>query len=471
MAKNQEPAIHAGDYWRVVKKHWPTVLAIFVIVVSSFLFLVVTTAYFYTKTIPKIYESSAVINVAQEYRDIDRYKFAADSYQDMSMFMSVFEVIQSKPVLNRVIKRLGLQNIFSQMNGMASGQLMTENQAYDMLRQGMLSVQPYRNTQLIEIRVSGTDSALAMLIANFVAEEYESYCMEEINTRTESGLARAKVEMEKQMAAVERAKKKVEKLRKELGPDADISGGEVLTVRNMDLKLKEAQLSDMKTDVLARKVRFNKIKDLSPRGLEAVLPSLGLEDSSIATTKQNLYSNQNFLKSLEKEGFESDYRRIKSTQAKITELRVQLDRLLIGVRRSLEIDLEVSKAKMAGLEAEIVVMRERCRGNPSDKLAAYEDAVRDLDTLNAICLLYITRYKHASVDSICATSPVTLVSAAKENFRPVRPNLALNLGLAAIGGLVLGVSLAVLVSLIWVFWAYFCGTGSNPGKTTLYGPR
>lgn len=113
------------------------------------------------------------------------------------------------------------------------------------------------------------------------------------------------------------------------------------------------------------------------------------------------------------------------------------------------------------------MMRERDRGNRSDKLAAYEDAVRDLDTQNAICLLFITRYKDTSVDSICWTSPVTLVSAAKENFRPVRPNLAFNFGLAAIGGLALGVSMAFMVSLIWVSWVCFFGTGSNPGKTTL----
>lgn len=352
MAMNQEPAFHAGDYWRVVKKCWPTILVIFVIAVPGVFFLAVTTAYFYTKTIPKIYESSAVINVSQECRNLDGCKFATDSYQDMRMFTSVFDVIQSKPVLNRVIKRLDLQNIFSQMNGLVDSQLMTENQVYDMLRQEMLFVRPYRNTQLIEIRVSGTDPTLATLIANYVAEEYESYCMEEIKTRMESGLARAKVEMEKQMAAVERAKKNVAKLRKELGPDTDIPSREVTTVRNMELKLKEELLGDMKTDALYRKVRLDKIKDLSPLGLETVLPSLGLEDSTIAKTKLNLYSNQSFLKSLEKEGFKPGHPRVKSTQEQIAKLRIQLDRLLIGVRRSLEIDLDVSEAKLAGLEAE-----------------------------------------------------------------------------------------------------------------------
>jgi polysaccharide biosynthesis transport protein len=468
MAENQEAPLHSDNYWWKTEKPWLLILLIFLLVVPIVFSLCVATVYYYTKSIPKIYTASSVIKAD---RDIDHFKFTADLQVDRDMFLPDFELIQSKRVLNRVIKRLNLQKVFSQMSGLPGDQIMTEDQAYVRLKQEMLSVQPYRNTKLVEIKVSGNDSALCAHIANVIAEEYESTCMEEFKTRTESGLARLRNEMEKQKTAFFRARENVDNLRKELGPSVTLPNGEVLTRLDMELKLKEAQLIDMKKDVLARKVRFDKIKDLSPLGLEAVLPSLGLVDSTIASTQQNLYNNQSFLKSLEKQGFPAEHPRVKSTQAQIAKLRVQLDGLLIGVRRSLEIDLNVSEAKLASFEGELVSMRERRLDNRSDKLRPYEDAVRELDTQMSLYSLLVDRYKQLSVESICYASPVSLIRAAEESFRPVHPNMSLNLGLGAIVGLSLGVTLAFITSLLWITRAHSKGAYTNTGKPTPNGPQ
>ncbi|MDX6767730.1 MAG: polysaccharide biosynthesis tyrosine autokinase [Candidatus Methylacidiphilales bacterium] len=441
MAETPEVNLHFSDYWRVVKNRWPIILTIFV--------LVVTTAYFYTKTLPKIYTSSSVIKVDMENKDMSVFGASMQGF-DAIFFQTEFELIQSKKVLNRIIKRLDLQRKFSQMNGMTGDQLMTEDQTYVMLRRGMLAVQPYRNTKLIEIAVNSTDPALCKLIANTIADEYEVYRLEEIQIRSESGLSSLKNEMDKQKAEFDRAKAKVEKLRKELGPDSYIPGGmsntnDVATMQDMELQRKEAMLSEMKSDVLARKVRLDKIKDLSPQEMESVIASLGLEDGTISQTKQNLYANETYLKSLEKQGFESEHPRIKSTLAQIKKLRNQLDDLLVGVKRSLEIDLGVSEAKVAGVEAEVLKLRDNSRSNRSEKLAPYEDAIREMETQSSLYSLLVARYKQESVDAQITSRPVTLVNAAEENLRPIRPNLTLNISLAALVGLVLGVSLAFFI--------------------------
>lgn len=441
MAENQEVTLHFSDYWRVVKNRWPIILTIFV--------LVVTTAYFYTKTLPKIYQSSAVIKVDDENKELDVFAASSRGF-DAVFFQTEFELIQSKTVLKRVIKRLELQKELSEMNGMPEGQLMTEDQAYVILKRGMLAVQPYRNTKLIEIAVNSTDPVLAKRIANMVAQEYEAYRQEDIKSRSESGLSTLKMEMDKQKAEVDRAKAKVEKMRKDL--ELDIPGGtmanqNVATMQDMEYQRKDQQLSEMRSDVLARRVRLDKIKTLTLQELEAVLPSLGLEDGTISTTKQNLFSNQTYLKSLEKQGFESEHPRIKSTAAQIKKLRDQLDGLLVGVKRSLEIDLGVSEAKLASLEAEVVALREKSRGNRSEKLAPYEDAVRELETQNSIYSLIVARYKQESVDAQIQSRPVTLINEAEDNPnpRPIKPNLTLNITLSAVVGLVLGVSLAFFI--------------------------
>jgi polysaccharide biosynthesis transport protein len=439
MAENQEVTLHFSDYWRVVKNRWPIILTIFV--------LVVTTAYFYTKTLPKMYASSAVIQVDIENKELDVFKQSRQGF-DPVFFSTEAELITSKKVINRVVKKFDLQRRFSEMNGLPDGQLYTEDQTYVLLKRGMLSIQPFKNTNLMEIIVQGTDPAICKMIANAIAEEYETYRLEEIQTRTDSGLNTLKVEMEKQKAEVDRAKNLVEKLRKEL--PADIPGGtgmnqNVATMQDMELQRKDQLLSDMKSDVVARKVRLNQIKNLTLQELEAVLASMGLEDTTISTTKQNLYANETFLKSLEKQGIESEHPRIRSTVAQIKKYRDQLNGLLVGVKRSLEIDLEVAEAKVTSLEAEVVALREKNRGNRSENLAPFEDALRELDTQNSIYSLIVARYKQESVESQITSRPVTLVNTAEENLRPTKPNLKLNMGLAAVVGLVLGVSLAFFI--------------------------
>jgi len=437
MAENQEVTLHFSDYWRVVKNRWPIILTIFV--------LVVTTAYFYTKTLPKMYASSAVIKVDIEKKDLDVFRTSREGF-DPVFFTTESELITSKKVLNRVIKKYELQRRFSEMDALPDGQLYTPDQAYVLLKRGMVTIQPFRNTNLMEIAVETTDPALCKMISNSIAEEYEAFRLEEIQSRAESGLASLKTEMEKQKAEVDRAKAKVENLRKDLDiPGGTATNNNVATMQDMEFQRKDQLLSDMKQDVLARRVRLEKIKKLTPQEMEAVLSSMGLEDTTISTTKQNLYANETFLKSLEKQGFESEHPRIKSTVAQIRKYRDQLDGLLVGVKRSLEIDLNVAEAKMAGLEAEVIALREKSRGNRTDRLAPYEDAVRELETQNSIYSLIVARYKQESVESQISSRPVELVNAAEENLRPTKPNLTLNIALAAVVGLVLGVSLAFFI--------------------------
>ena len=99
MADTSEVSLHFNDYWRVVKNRWPIILTVFI--------LVVTTAYFYSKSLPKVYDSSAVIQVDRENPDISVFQPNIESF-DAIFFQTEFELIQSKTVLYRVIDRLGL---------------------------------------------------------------------------------------------------------------------------------------------------------------------------------------------------------------------------------------------------------------------------------------------------------------------------------------------------------------------------
>jgi len=438
MAEQTEVSLHFSDYWRVVKNRWPIILTIFV--------LVVTTAYFYSKSLDKIYAASAVIEVDRENKQLDVFRQSMEQFEPV-FFQTEFERIQSKMVLNRVITSMGLRQKFSQRLGLPADQPLTDDQTYVMLRKQYLTVQPYRNTKLIEIMAYSTDPDEAAMIANAVAQEYESYRVENIKQRTTAGLVTLKEELDKQKSEVDRAKGRVEKLRKEL--EIDIAGGfgpnANTTLQDMELQRKEAMLSDMKADVLARRVRLEKVKDLTIEQIENVLQPLGLEDPTITNTKQNYLQADAFLESLKKQGIGSDHPRMQQAVAQLSKLRSQLNSLIQGVKQSLDIDLSVAQSKLESLEAEVALLKERARGVRGDKLAPYEDAQRELETQQSIYALVAGRYKQESVDAQISIQPVTLINRAEATQRPVKPNLVLNIALSAVVGLVLGVSLAFFI--------------------------
>jgi capsular exopolysaccharide synthesis family protein len=437
MAEQTEVSLHFSDYWRVVKNRWPIILTIFV--------LVVTTAYFYTKSLPKVYAASAVIKVDRENREISAFSQNLESF-DAVFFQTEFELIQSKQVLNRVIPLLDLRAKISKAAGLPDGELLSEDQVYQFLKKSYLTVQPYRNTKLIEIQVQSVDPGEAAAIANAVAEQYKQFRLEEIRKRSESGLRTFQEQLDKQRAEVDRAKQKVETIRKEI----DIPGGigtnqNVATMQDLELQRKDALLSDLKADVLARRVRLEKVKNLTIEQVEGVLAPLGLEDPTITQTKQNFLNAQSFIAAMQKEGIEAEHPRMKSAVSQLNQYREQLNRLIIGVKTSLEIDLSVAEQRLQNLQREVDELKARARGVRSETLAPYEEAQRELATQNSLMEMMMARFRQETVDATIDAQPVTLVNTAEPASRPFKPNVVLNVALSAVVGLVLGVSLAFFI--------------------------
>ena len=62
-ASSNEASFHVNDLWRVIKNRWPTSVTILVLVMG--------TGFVVTKLQPKIYESSAVLRVEKEGKDLE----------------------------------------------------------------------------------------------------------------------------------------------------------------------------------------------------------------------------------------------------------------------------------------------------------------------------------------------------------------------------------------------------------------
>ena len=140
-ANSGEASFHVNDLWRVIRNRWPTSVTILVLVMS--------TGFVVTKLQPKIYESSAVLRVEKENRDLQVFQTSFEGF-DPVFFQTEFELIQSKKVLYPVITKLGVASRLCKSMDLPEGSI-SDDQAFMIFRKNNLEVRPFRNTKLIEV--------------------------------------------------------------------------------------------------------------------------------------------------------------------------------------------------------------------------------------------------------------------------------------------------------------------------------
>ena len=438
VANASEASFHVNDLWRVIKNRWPTSVTIIVLVVG--------TGFVVTKLQPKIYESSAVLRVEKENKDLQVFSSSFEGF-DPVFFQTEFEMIQSKKVLYPVITKLGVANRLSKAMELPDGSI-NDDQAFMIFRKSYLEVRPFRNTKLIEVVCTSVKPEEAALYANTITDSYEEFRRSEITGRSDSGLKALDGEVQKQKKLVQEAAARIETLRRDLKID-ELPGAssqvQSTTLSDMEIQRKESMLSELRADMISRKVRLEKVADLSIEQLESTLPALQLEDSTTASTKQQYLQALQNVASMQKMGYGKKHPEMQGAIRVVSERRDQLNKLVTGIRRALAIDLSVAQAKVEGLEKEVTDLRTQLREDRTDRLAPYNEARRDFETQSQLLEVLISRYRQQSVESRIETRPVQIINRAEPGVRPIKPNMKLNLSLSLVVGLVLGLSLAFFI--------------------------
>ena len=111
MTTSQHTTIHFLDYWRVIRARKEIVIAVFLLIVLAGVAL--------TLTMPKVYEASALVLVQQEIPDLPVFQQERLHY-DPLFLRTQFEIIQSAPIIEEVIRRQGLEQKLTEALGLGA---------------------------------------------------------------------------------------------------------------------------------------------------------------------------------------------------------------------------------------------------------------------------------------------------------------------------------------------------------------
>lgn len=425
-----EAALHAVDYWQVIKNRYGVILLT--------LLLVFMTAAVITYVMPKKFESTALIEVKPRGRLLSPFGVLGNDTSGVTrmtprFFETEFEKIRSNKSLEKVAEKLDLPRKWR----------MDKDDVVQTLKYRVVTTQNQRGTDLISIKARHMNKDDARDIAAEVARAYRDY-RKEIEERDSD---RALTELSK---AVQEQEDKVEEKRKTLSNIVREKGiiytGEQSLFRSgpeVDDSARSAAEAYSKLE--QNKIELeSQIKSLLQYDVDQLIVTasgLDLPENIVKTLYPSYLEMKRDLEAAKTQGLGDRHPTVLELSGRVANMRKDLEAGVVSLRDVLRAKLQMAEAsleKMGDLKGE---KREDAikRGiDTQDYVDAKREFETDLELLQTMKLKFVTEKvtERLGDDSIVVhEDPITADS-------PVSPNVTLNLVLGAVVGLIFGVGIA-----------------------------
>jgi succinoglycan biosynthesis transport protein ExoP len=428
--QSNEAALHAVDYWQVIKNRYGIILLT--------LLLVFMTAAVITYVMPKKYESLATIEVKPKTFGMSPLGTAlAQSSGAGGMtpqfFGTEFEKIKSSNSLAKVVEKLQLVNKWG-----------VDKETAIRILKGIVNTQNIRGTDLISIRVRHTDREDARNVTEEVARAYKAYRSEIENRDADKAL----YELNK---AVRDQEDKVEERRRVLATIVRTKGiiykgqdsyyGTSGVDEDQGAKNALQTYNQLLQDKMQLESQINSLLKYDSEQLMVYASGLDLPDNIIRNLYPQYLDATRQLNNLKINGLGDRHPTVMAAIEEISAMKRQLEEGVVNLRATLQAQLAMASDRLKSVE----VMKDDTREDAIKRgldAQDYVDAKRDFETDQE--LLQTMRLKQIG-ETITRKMPDESIVVHEEpqiSQSPVSPNVTLNLVLGAVVGLIFGVGIA-----------------------------
>ena len=439
------------EYWRVVKKRHATIL--------TTLFIVFTIGLVATLKEKPTYEGRTLIEIQKENPDIPTLQelFQVESISD-TYLETQDRILKSENLARRVISKLGLDRlpefgaqsrnipaidsdetsstpVISPDEGDAGAGISDE-----VLKkfEDRLTVEPIKRSRLIEVTFDSRDPKLAAQVVNTLAS---SYIEQNLEARWDAS-QKASSWLSQQLLGM---KAKLEKSEDNLQQYALANGLLFLeTDKGTTENIVAQRLRELQEELTkAQAERFEKESyfRLSETGDYASLP--GVFDNKLM---QDLSEK---LDELQRERarlvatFNPDYPRVKEIQSQIDESQAVLAQERDRAAKSIADDYQAAVDHEKMVQAAFDEQRKQAN-DVAQKSVQYNILKREADTNKELYVGLLVKLKETGVSTSMKATNIRIVDTAYPPEKPERPRILLNLSMAFLLGLCLGIGAAFL---------------------------
>mgnify|MGYP001594153275 FL=1 len=463
----EEKEVHLRDYWKVIlKRRW---------MIIAFFFIVLIATAVGTFTMKPIYRGTITIQINKENPQIVDFKeiFAVNT-MDMDYYQTQYKILESRTLVRRVIQSLKLSehpefmpkpetpfqkwksNLFNSVTRLFTSSSESPNaekgitegeRETALINQclGRLKIEPIRNSRLVRVHFDSNYPELSTRVPNTLATAYIQQNLENRFVATEQAKEWLTHQLGDLKAKVERADEELQAFgsRHDIISLDEKENVTMLRLTELNEALTKAESERMTKEALYRQTGSKHIDSL---------PAI-LENKLIMDLKQAYIQLEAQYMKLS-ETFKPEYPEMVRLKSQMETIQRRLEGEISKVTAGIKNDYESSLRRESLLRQAFDQQKGRAM-EMKEKAIQYNILKREADTNREIYKGLLQRMKEAGVSAGIMASNIQIVDQAELPRVPYKPNKKLNLLLAAVVGLFLGIGLAF-------FFEYLDNTVKTP---------
>jgi capsular exopolysaccharide synthesis family protein len=445
----EEQPIDLRKYVEIVLKRKWIILLVFVTAVAVTAIFTMRQPKIYSASTSLVIESSAPAVLGEQVREaVDlgtgSYWFSKEFYETQ------YKIIKSRQIAERVVEALGLNHDFKFLG---IDKLPPELQAKALEKadaagivQGMIIVQPVKDSRIVNITIEDTDPERAAILANTVANSYKD---NNLNRRTEASkdsadwlqdqLADLRTKLAGSELALFNFKRENDLVYTTLDNKQTITNAKLVAINDTLTKIRTR-----KAELDAKVKGIKAARDSSDLGRVMALGVIA-SNSFVNKLKEQQATVQNELAELN-ERYGPEHPKMKSTLEKLEaskkNLQNEIDAIL-GANLS-EYDELVTTEKNLEVMLE-GIKKEAFETNKKE--IDYKRLAREEENNQRLFDLVLKRMKEMDLSAMLKANNVRILDEAQVIRLPVKPRVHRNIGIAAVLGLLAGIGFAFLIEI------------------------
>ena len=422
-----EPSIPLSQYLWILKRHRRHILAF--VAISIFATAIVSLR------LTPIYEGTTTIDIDRRIpTGILGQEATQAATNDADQFMATqIKLIQSDSVLRPVERKYHLRaREKSNWSRQAANPGVLE-EAPVVLKKLNVSRPP--NTYLLLISYRSTDRQLSADVANAIGDSYLAHSYN-IRYKAAAGLSGF---MEKQLeelkAKMERSSAALAQFERELNVINPEEKTSIVSARLLQLN---TEYTNAQADRVKKEAAFTSVKT---GGMEAAAVSSQGEALTKLTEDANV-ARQNLADIRTRYG--ANHPEYQKADARLQEAERELRQTTDKIAQRIEIEYQQAVARESMLKSAVLESKAEF-DSLNSRSFEYQTLKREADTDKTLYEELIRKIKEAGINASFQSSSIRIADPARPPYKPVFPNIPLNLALAALLSTLLAVGAAVMM--------------------------
>ena len=362
-------------------------------------------------------------------------------------YRTQYEIMTSRPIIEKVIETLNLRK---RMPGL--------DRAADPARAflGSVTVEPKRNTRLVLVRFDSPDPALAAEVANALARQYAKHNLDIKLKGAQEALAWLTEQMNTLRAKVQESSVALQNYRVKVGIMGLQEQRQITAQKIMDFNKQYLESQAQRLSAESKMTELQRIAS-DRAGAQTIFT---VADSPLIQRLKQEASELDTQKAKLSKTYKDKHPEILKIDAQIEQVNQRIETETKTMLRAVQTEYRVAKAREETLLGNV----NRLRGEAqelNEKEIQYLNLQRESDSNQQLYEAVLKRLKETGVTGGLETNNVSIVEDATVPRVPIRPRKMVNLIIAILVGLLIGVGTALTIE-------YFDTTLKTPDDVERY---